>query len=253
MADRRALIVNADDLGQSVGINRGIAEAHEDGIVTSASLMVRWPASAEAAAYARSRPELGLGLHLDLGEWYLDDGIWVARYEVLVREHPDDVVAELRRQLERFRELTGEDPTHIDSHQHVHIKDHTREATLELAAELAVPVRRLTDAIAYRGDFYAQDDDGNPRPEAIRVESLVRLLPEVPAGFTELACHPGYVDEELTMYGAPRAEEIRTLCDPRVKTAIEREGIELCSFPAASPERDSNPRPPPYHGGALAG
>src|SRR4051794_16830036 len=47
----RYVIVNADDFGQSRGINRGIILAHEQGIVTSASLMVRWAAAAEAAAY----------------------------------------------------------------------------------------------------------------------------------------------------------------------------------------------------------
>src|SRR5206468_2930594 len=60
----KLVVVNADDLGLSPGVNRGIIEAHERGIVTSASLMVRWPAAAEAAAYARSRPQLGVGLHL---------------------------------------------------------------------------------------------------------------------------------------------------------------------------------------------
>jgi len=54
--DERRLIVNADDFGQSPGINRGIMEAHERGIVTSVSLMVRWPAAVEAAAYARRLP-----------------------------------------------------------------------------------------------------------------------------------------------------------------------------------------------------
>ena len=44
-AGTRHLIVNADDFGQSAGINRGIIEAHEHGIVTSTSLMVRWPAA----------------------------------------------------------------------------------------------------------------------------------------------------------------------------------------------------------------
>jgi len=44
-AGTRFLIVNADDFGQSPGINRGIIKAHADGIVTSVSLMVRWPAS----------------------------------------------------------------------------------------------------------------------------------------------------------------------------------------------------------------
>ena len=48
--DVRCVIINADDFGLSAGINRGIIEAHERGIVTSASLMVRWP----AAEYARA-------------------------------------------------------------------------------------------------------------------------------------------------------------------------------------------------------
>ncbi|HEU4340947.1 MAG TPA: ChbG/HpnK family deacetylase, partial [Candidatus Binatia bacterium] len=58
------LIVNADDFGQSHGINRGIITAYGDGIVTSASLMVRWPAAADAAAYARKQPGLSVGLHI---------------------------------------------------------------------------------------------------------------------------------------------------------------------------------------------
>src|SRR3712207_7572277 len=80
--NKRYLIVNADDFGRSFGVNRGIIEAHENGIVTSASLMVRWPAAAAAAAYAKERPGLGLGLHLDLGEWAYKAGAWPAVYEV---------------------------------------------------------------------------------------------------------------------------------------------------------------------------
>ena len=57
----RTLIVNADDFGQSAGITCGIVEAHEHGIVTSASLMVSWSASAAAAAYARTRAALSTG------------------------------------------------------------------------------------------------------------------------------------------------------------------------------------------------
>lgn len=65
MATKR-LIVNGDDFGLSAGINEGIAAAHEKGILASTSLMVRWPAA--AAAYARTHPELSIGLHLDLGQ-----------------------------------------------------------------------------------------------------------------------------------------------------------------------------------------
>jgi predicted glycoside hydrolase/deacetylase ChbG (UPF0249 family) len=64
----RYLIVNADDFGQSDGINQGVVKAYERGIVTSASLMVRWPTASAAAVYARAHPDLSLGLHIDLGE-----------------------------------------------------------------------------------------------------------------------------------------------------------------------------------------
>ena len=49
----RRLIVNADDFGRTDGVNRGIITAHERGIVTAATLMVRWPAAVRAGAYAR--------------------------------------------------------------------------------------------------------------------------------------------------------------------------------------------------------
>ena len=64
----RNLIINADDFGLSRGVNRGIIEAAEKGILTSASLMVRQPAAIEAGEYARSEG-IGVGIHLDLGEW----------------------------------------------------------------------------------------------------------------------------------------------------------------------------------------
>src|SRR5688572_11643250 len=116
----RYLIVNADDFGQSPGINRGVITAHERGIVTSASLMVRWPAAADAAAYGRARQSLSLGLHFDLGEWAWRDGTWVRIYEVIPTDDGASIGDELARQLATFRQLVGDDPTHVDSHQHVH-------------------------------------------------------------------------------------------------------------------------------------
>src|SRR3954447_18917940 len=152
----RTLIVNADDFGQSHGVNRGIAEAHEHGIVTCASLMVRWPAAREAAAYARGRPELDVGLHLDLGEWLLQDGQWVARYEVVPTSDGERVAAEVSRQIQMFRELMGRQPSHIDSHQHVHRSEPVRSVVFAAAAELGVHVRHF-GAARYCGAFYGQD------------------------------------------------------------------------------------------------
>src|SRR5437879_6831057 len=119
----RRLIVNADDFGLSPETNRGIVTAHESGIVTRASLMVRYPAALEAAEYARQHPRLGVGLHLDLGEWAFRGGEWVALYTVVRTHDADAVRAEAERQLTAFRDLVGHDPTHLDSHQHVRRRD----------------------------------------------------------------------------------------------------------------------------------
>src|SRR5262245_44565211 len=83
LAANRYLIVNADDFVQSEGINRGIIDAFENGIVTSVSLMARWRAAASAAAYARAHPNLSVGLHVDLGEWVYREGEWQLLYEVV--------------------------------------------------------------------------------------------------------------------------------------------------------------------------
>ena len=79
------LVVNADDFGLAPGVNRGIIRAYEHGIVTSTSLMVRGAAAVDAGRYARLRPELAVGLHVDLGEWSYVDGDWAPEYEVVDR------------------------------------------------------------------------------------------------------------------------------------------------------------------------
>jgi predicted glycoside hydrolase/deacetylase ChbG (UPF0249 family) len=224
------LIVNADDFGQSAGVNRGVARAHERGIVTSASLMVRWPAAAAAAGYAREHPDLGLGLHVDLGEWTRRDGAWVALYEVAPLADGDAVAAEASHQLAAFRALVGRDPTHVDSHQHVHRMEPVASILARLADELAVPLRHFEAGVRHCGAFYGQDADGTPHPEGVTTEALLALVRGLGPGVTELACHPGEENAVDSMYRSERAWEVEALCDPRVREAIRTEGIELRSF-----------------------
>src|SRR5687767_6392407 len=66
MTSMKRLIINADDFGRTPGINRGVVEAHERGVVTSATMMVNYAPAAEAAALARQKPSLGVGLHVAL-------------------------------------------------------------------------------------------------------------------------------------------------------------------------------------------
>ena len=223
------LIVNADDFGRSPGVNRGVARAHEEGIVTSATMMVRWPAAADAAAYAR-RSSLSVGLHLDLGEWEYRDGEWHARYELAAEQTPDAIAEEIERQLERFERLTGRSPTHLDSHQHVHHVGPVRRELRRIGERLGVPVRDVTRGIVHSGAFHGQDGTGTPVPEAITVEALVRTIETLPAGITELGCHPATEIDHDSTYAQERLLEVATLCDPRVRAAIDRCGVSLRSF-----------------------
>jgi chitin disaccharide deacetylase len=220
-ATRRYLIVNADDLGASAGVNRGILEAHERGIVTSASLMVDMPAAAEFASRKDEAPRLSVGLHATLtsegGELKIELG---------------ECRETLERQLQRFDLLLGRAPTHLDSHHNVHLEYPALGTVFEeTAAELGVPLRARS-AARYYADFYGQWDDGESHPELVGVENLGEVLArEVGPGVTELGCHPGYPGDGFeSSYLVEREAEVRTLCDPRVRERVETLGIRLIGF-----------------------
>ncbi|MHB8732800.1 MAG: carbohydrate deacetylase [bacterium] len=230
----RRLIVNADDFGLSPGVNRGIIAAHEHGIVTSTSLLVRGGAAAAAAAYGRAHPRLSVGLHVDLGEWVYRDGEWVMRYEVVPAADAAAVAADIDAQLAAFRRLLGRDPTHLDSHQHVHRDEPARGILERLGRALSVPVRGRSPAIHYCGGFYGQTDEGESVPGALSTEALIAILRDLPDGVTEMACHPGDGDDSGSTYGAERAQELRTLCDPGVRKTLESLEIQILPFGTAT-------------------
>lgn len=226
----KKLIVNADDFGQSVGINSGIINAYENGIVTSASLMVRYAAAIEAAEYAKKNLRLGVGLHIDLGEWTYGDGEWKPLYEVVDLDDESCVEKEVKNQVESFYNIMGRKPTHIDSHQHVHLRETILPVFIKIAKELNIILRRTSTTVNYCGDFYGQCEDGSPYHYAISVEGLKDTISKLPEGITELACHPALNNDIETMYRAEREMEVNTLCDTGIKEVIANSNIELCSF-----------------------
>ena len=212
----RRLIVNADDFGLAAGVNEGIVEAHVNGILTSTSLMVDRPAAADAARLAREHCALSVGLH------YVEDGPEI--------DDPGHVARTFAAQLARFRELTGADPTHVDSHHHVHL---TRMSTFApLAAPLGVPLRG-DGRVPYLGEFYAQPRRGLIELERVRTPFLMELLSGdgVTAEFTELGCHPARVTDDLhSSYAGEREVELATLTEPGLRARIEGLGLVLASY-----------------------
>jgi predicted glycoside hydrolase/deacetylase ChbG (UPF0249 family) len=132
------LIVNADDWGHDEETTDAIAGCHEWGALTSTTAMMFMEGSEHAARRAAELPSLGVGLHLNLDEEYSDPAVppkvrerqrrlvdhyrdarrrrWL--YDPRHRQATNRIVAD---QFERFHELYGRAPTHLDGHHHAHL------------------------------------------------------------------------------------------------------------------------------------
>ena len=220
-AHARRVVINADDFGLSAEIDRGILEAHDRGVVTSASLMVSEPDAEAAVEAARHRPGLSLGIHVAFdhrGRWFVD---------------LDDLTAvqrELDRQLARFVRLTGRQPTHIDSHHHVHRSFNVARLFLEADERYGVPVRGFSE-VFYIGRFYGQPEFRQTDVSRITVETFMSVLRSVRPGVTEVSCHPGYRETRPdAFYNQEREVELQVLTAPRVKTAIAETRLQPLSY-----------------------
>jgi predicted glycoside hydrolase/deacetylase ChbG (UPF0249 family) len=156
----RSLVVNADDLGLTVGVNDGIFDAHDRGIVSSASIFANAPATPDAITRSRSRPSLGVGVHLALvdGAPILPparvptlvhgDGRFPASWKPFIvrclqgRVALNEVERELAAQVDRIRS-EGLRVTHLDAHKHVHAFPPIFAIVVRLAARFRIPVVRV--------------------------------------------------------------------------------------------------------------
>jgi len=212
----RTLIINGDDFGLSPGVNDGIIEAHNRGVLTSTSLMVTAPAAAEAATLARDHSDLSTGLHFVDESPRLDDPAYAA--------------SAFAQQLDRFRELTGRDPTHVDSHHHVHARGSRICTFARLVRPLGVPLR-LAGQVRYIGGFYAHTRPGVSNVRFVSVEYLVHVVAnEAFEGFNELGCHPALQGDFDSSYRYEREVELATLTEPGLREDLDHLGVQLASF-----------------------
>jgi predicted glycoside hydrolase/deacetylase ChbG (UPF0249 family) len=218
----RQVIFNADDFGASRGVNRGIIECHQHGVLTSASLMVTGRAVDEALALGRENPRLAIGLHFDV--WGEDERSFDIGDLPALRD-------EFHRQLDQFLSRVGRKPTHIDSHRHAHRDRRVLPSFIEWCAPIGVPVRH-DGRVRFVGGFYAQWEWKVTNLEYVSVAALQRLLEEeVPPGITEVSCHPGYVSDDYeAVYLAEREAEVKTLTDPRIRQTLRDLNMQLISY-----------------------
>ena len=261
----RTLVVNADDLGLTVGVNNGIFHAHDRGILTSASLMASAPAAANAIRGLRNRPALGIGVHLTLvdGTPTLppyrvptlvgDDGRFRTSWKpfivacLLGRVSMQDVERELTAQVECVA-FEGIKVTHLDAHKHVHVYPAVFEIVVRLAERFRIPVIR----VPYEGTVadlplipWAQQDYrlaaargiatpqfvGRAMTGVMTEDALSTAIRRLRPGRTELMVHPGYVDDALrqmpTRLLASRETEVDLLTSRAIGQLTAAENIHL--------------------------
>lgn len=264
-----ALIINADDLGASPAVNRAIADLHEAGLVTSASLIVNLPHSAAAAELAREMPRLSVGVHLNLtkgrpllpsrhvpslvdeqGQFYPSPEFY--RRAVLGQINWHEAAAELEAQVE-WALAQGLTVDNLDTHVHFHLLPAGRRLTLELARRYGIPAWRSPNVLHTLFPNRAWNDLLARPPERTELASpdyllslhhwgerlltdprVARLLSQ-PNVVTELVVHPGYApDPDLPLPDQLppdyRQEEVNLVRSPAFRAWLERLGCRLITF-----------------------
>jgi chitin disaccharide deacetylase len=267
MASARRLIVNADDFGASRSINEAVIDAHQSGVLTTASLMVNGAAADEAVHLARENPRLGVGLHLTLccGAATLPP----AQIPALVNHRGDfrksplaagmlyffsrsarqQLAAEIKAQFDKFAQ-TGLPLDHVNGHLHFHL----HPAVFQVLLGCAFPAMRLThnpasiDWALGRGRWFYRASHSlifarlanRSRPylktrgiahtdyvfglletSLVTEDYILKLLPRLPAGDSELYSHP--CAEKFQ-------HEHAALISPRVRAALAALDISLIRY-----------------------
>lgn len=228
----KKLIINADDFGYREGINRGIIYAHQNGLVTSASLFTDREGTDEAVRLARENPGLALGIHLDLDRFFnVEHGVGLITGWIDPKPSITHVQDECRRQLDRFFSF-GFTPDHIDSHHHAHLNCEIFPLVCNLAREYHIPVIRLFEThFPEAADFAfcqrAACDHGLKFVDHF-LEGWYWGNIDESYECAELMTHPGYGE-------IWREAELAHCCQPKLKQYFAEQQIDLLRFSDAFP------------------
>jgi len=287
MSKNKLVIIHADDFGRTAGINRAIAKGYSEGIITSTSILANTPNFEDAAKFAKIHPDLDIGIHLTIiGGRSISDpkkvksllnkdetfhNVWTQLLPALAlgRVDPKELELEFEEQILRVKNY-GLKPTHLDSHQHVHMYPLIMKVLVKLACKHKIPWIRLPQEgfnarlamhsvsgkrvcesnakrfllaflsgmlrkhIATSGVSYPDCFYGMMNSGNMTKEVFLRLIDFIEPGLTEIMCHPGYVCKDL-LRDFPNTrdkweEELSMLLDAEVREKLRSCKIELTNY-----------------------
>jgi chitin disaccharide deacetylase len=266
-ATDKILIVNCDDVGNSHASNAAVIDGMENGLITSATIMVPCPWVPEIFAYAKAHPEKDFGLHLThTAEWkgykwgpvasksevpgLVDPQgyLWPDIMSVYGKASPEQAYIEAKAQIKKALDA-GVDVTHLDSHMGaLQYNDNYFQVYRRLANEFNLPLRMGSqDLLASAGGGHQRgqlDGDGIVYPDYLitggppKGESITvywkRILSNLKPGVTELYIHASVAGEEIqhiTNSWKDRAEEYRLFTsDAEVRKILESQNVKRIGF-----------------------
>jgi chitin disaccharide deacetylase len=270
---KRLLIVNADDYGLTAQTSTAIVGLHDRGVVTSTSALVLAPAFEPAAHLIAGHPTLGVGVHLclvgpdpaltpakDIPTLVDRRGRLALSWHRLLprllagKIDPADVDRELSAQVE-WALACGLDPTHLDSHQHLHLWPGISTVVVGLARRYGIPAVRCPQSRSLKTErmpvnvmagrlraeiagaglvtterFAGLDESG--KAVATRFDRVVSRVPAAVASF-EFGVHPSYDDDpDRSRYPWRHrgSDEVAGLRRPGLRGQLEAAGWQLGTF-----------------------
>lgn len=230
------IIFNADDFGLSKGVNLGIMESFNNGVVRSTTILPNSMQFDDALKLAKNT-ELKIGVHLVLtsGKSFAkhnnitdSEGKFLGLLDFEKRANLgqldlDEVYREWDLQAKKVLD-TGTKVTHFDSHHHVHMLPGVNQVFDKLVSKYGVKARAKSTQV-FSSDFYASGATLSNLKEVLLKNSTAHSI--------ELMCHPAFVDTmlmESTRYSLPRLKELNVLTDPDLKSFVAGQGWKLCSY-----------------------
>jgi len=207
----KRLIINADDFGLTRGINRAIAEAHQHGVVTSATLMAAGSAFEDAVALARTLPQLSVGCHVDLihfapvmpsrqlptltsGATFRPGFARFARAALSNRLSSEQMTAEASAQMAKLQSA-GLTLSHFDTHKHTHLFPQVLRALLQAAK--ARGIRAIRNP--FEPDSLVRLSQLSLRPKMLARYGAVRAFQSMAGKFRRIVETEGFATTDGTV------------------------------------------------------